>query len=290
MTLRPIASVTLAALALAGCPGHIDDPAAFLGPTGDASLVSCTIGASSVEAQIIRPRCATAMCHERGMPAGRLDLESPNVGARLVGVASTCAGQLLVSPTSPGTSYLLQKLGTSSSCGARMPLGAPALTPSEVACVRLWVDRLLTDGGAPMDASADATADAPDLRDAVDVTDARDASDVADAADAADAMDAMDDAADAGGMDGGDAMDASDDAADAGDAGADAPGDAPGDARDAAPDAPADAPSDARDATADAPADVPRDASGDAAADAPADAPRDAPGDAADGGADAPAD
>jgi len=268
MTLRPIALVTLAAAALAGCPGHIDDPAAFLGPTGDASLVSCTIGASAVEAQIIRPRCATAMCHERGMPAGRLDLESPNVGARLVGVASTCAGQLLVSPTSPGTSYLLQKLGTSSPCGARMPLGAPALTPSEVACVRLWVDRLLTDGGAPMDAAADATADAPVVRDAVDVTDARDAADVADATDAADAMDAMDamDATDDAGLNSGDATDAADDAADAGD---DATADAPADARDAA-----DAPGDARDATADATADAPRDVSGDAA----------------DGGADAPAD
>jgi hypothetical protein len=285
MTPRTLLLLVSAALGLAACPGRIDDPSAFLGVAGDSSVVSCTIGVSAVEAQIIRPRCATAGCHERSMPAGRLDLESANLGARLVNVrASGCMGQVLVSPTSPGQSYFIEKLNASPRCGDRMPLGSPALTPSEVVCVRLWAETLVSDAGAPMDATPDAVSpDVADVRDVADAGDVRDAMDASDVADAGDAMDASDvaDADDA--MDASDVADASEggamDAADGGDAGV------PGDARDAG-----DAAVDVRDASdaADASVDV-RDA-GDAA-DASVDVrdAGDAPdaSDAADGGGDA---
>jgi hypothetical protein len=282
MTPRTLLLLVTAALGLAACPGRIDDPSAFLGVAGDSSVVSCTIGVSAVEAQIIRPRCATAGCHERSMPAGRLDLESANLGARLVNVrASGCMGQVLVSPTSPGQSYFIEKLNASPRCGDRMPLGSPALTPSEVVCVRLWAETLVTDGGAPMDATPDAVspdvrdvadvADAGDVRDAMDASDITDASDAMDASDVADADDAMDasdvaDATESGAMDAADGGDAgvASDARDAGDA-----GDAAADVRDA---------SDAADVAADV-----RDA-GDASVDVRA--ARDA-SDAADGGGDA---
>lgn len=271
MTPRTLLLVPLA-LGLAACPGRIDDPTAFLGFVGDSSVASCTLGVSAVENQIIRPRCATANCHERSMPAGRLDLESPNLAARLVNVpAAGCMGQVLVSPASPAQSYFIGKLGPSPRCGDRMPLGSPALTASEVACVRLWVETLVTDGGAPMDATPDAVSPDVTVRDVADVRDAADAGDVADAMDASDAADVVDadDVTDA--MDAGDAADA-DDAADASEGGA-------MDAPDAADAGDATAPSDARDAgDATAPSDV-RDAG---------DAPDAA--DASDGGGDAPAD
>ena len=229
MTPRTLLPLVTLALGVAACPGRIDDPAPFLGFVGDSSVATCTLGVSAVEARIIRPRCATAGCHERAMPAGRLDLESPNLATRLVGVqASGCAGQVLVSPASPAQSYFIGKLGPSPRCGDRMPLGSPALTASEVACVRLWVEALVTDGGAPMDAAPDAVSPDVTVRDVADV---RDAGDARDAGDVADAMDA----GDGGAMDAPDAPDAGDatapsDARDAGDApGADA-GDGGGDA------------------------------------------------------------
>jgi hypothetical protein len=148
-------------LALPACPGHIDDPEPFVGGT-DASISACLLGVTNVEQQLVRPRCATSGCHDRATRSEMLDLESPNLASRLLGVTSPrCAGRVLVDPASPASGYFMEKLAAASPrCGERMPLGSPPLTPSEITCVRQWLATLGTDGGTTMDATLDVPRDA----------------------------------------------------------------------------------------------------------------------------------
>jgi hypothetical protein len=231
----PLALVTLFAVALSGCPGRLENPEDFVGATSDGAAPTCTLGVSAVEAQLIRPRCATANCHDRAGRAGGLDLETPGLAARLVNARSAmCSGRVLVDPASPTTGYFIEKLSPSPRCGGRMPLGAPALTSGELTCVRAWVSTLGVDAGMPLDVprdtGTDATVDARDVAadmasdivvdarpmDASDVTDASDASGGSDVVDSADASDAGEtiDAAEVG-PDVRDVPDAGDAAADA---------------------------------------------------------------------------
>ena len=233
----PFVLVSLCAVALAGCPGRLANPEDFVGATSDGAPATCTLGVSAVEAQLIHPRCATANCHDRSGHAGGLDLESPDVASRLLGVRSAmCSGRVLADMNSPASGYFVEKLAGTPSCGGRMPLAAPALTAGELTCVRAWLSSLGPDASAPMDVprdtSIDATADvrdvATDLSDVANdlAVDVRDASDVTDASDASDANDVTD-ASDASI----DARDASD-VTDASDASVDAARDASSDATD----------------------------------------------------------
>ncbi|MEZ4408227.1 MAG: putative metal-binding motif-containing protein [Polyangiales bacterium] len=122
--------------------------------TVDAS--ACPPGVD-VEAELLRPRCATVGCHSARSNTASLDLETVGVAARLSGrVASTCPDRVLVVPGDPSASFVVQKLGPSPACGRRMPDGAQPLSVDEVACVRAWVLALAPrDAGAP-DGGADA--------------------------------------------------------------------------------------------------------------------------------------
>lgn len=142
------AYVTTAALSLGtlvGCPGMLtpEQRALFVGGNGgDGGVATCTIGVSNVENQLIRPRCATAGCHDRGGRSGGLDLESPNMNLRLVGQRSnTCSGATLINPGT-ATGVFIDKLGPMPPCGERMPQGAPPLSESEMTCVRAWAATL----------------------------------------------------------------------------------------------------------------------------------------------------
>jgi hypothetical protein len=162
MTLRTRHAALVAALALglAACPGRLDNIEDFVGSTRDSGAQTCTLGVSAVESQIIRPRCATSGCHDRGQRAGGLDLESPDITARVLNVrASTCNGQVLV--TSGGGGFFIEKLDRAPRCGDRMPLGSMPLASSELTCVRLWLASLRADAGAPPDVPMDIPRDAP---------------------------------------------------------------------------------------------------------------------------------
>lgn len=140
----------LSALSFAGCPGKLDNWQQFVGG-GEGGVPTCSIPAASVELQLIRPRCATAGCHNRAEHQGNLDLVSPGIAERVVGQASTCAGKLLVDPANRAQSYILEKLGASPTCGRQMPMGTDPFSADELACVRLWINTLNpgenTDGG-----------------------------------------------------------------------------------------------------------------------------------------------
>lgn len=140
-----------AALSLTACPGRITDPTPFIGGNNEGGTTSCSIASTQIESQLIRPRCATTGCHDTSTRAGSLDLQSPNIGARLLSQMSTCMGRPLIDSANRSGSYFVSKVAESTpSCGARMPLGAPPFNASEIACVRTWVSTL---GDVPMNDS-----------------------------------------------------------------------------------------------------------------------------------------
>ena len=79
-----------------------------------------------------------------------LDLTATGLAARLVGkgpvanmgsIPSLCANMskvYLTAGSNPATGLLLDKLTNAAGCGSRMPLGLPALSTSEISCVRSW--------------------------------------------------------------------------------------------------------------------------------------------------------
>ena len=120
----------LAGSALAACAGELERQERF---------ADC--GPGRVE-QIFVARCGA--CHDADEPDAFLDLVSPGVANRVIGISSTtefCEGRSLVETTAQ-PHLLLDKIGGQPSCGARMPLGLQALSAKsatdEGACSRKW--------------------------------------------------------------------------------------------------------------------------------------------------------
>ena len=156
------APIALAALLLVGCPGAIDDPAPFIAARLDASTPArCPEGVSVRE--LFARRCATSGCHDAVTQLINLDLQSPGVASRVLGQrAAACGGRTLADPNDPERSALLLKLRAAPPCGDRMPLGAPAFSAEEIACVRGWILRRgeEPDAGGSLDAATAPPADA----------------------------------------------------------------------------------------------------------------------------------
>ncbi len=92
--------------------------------------------------------CTNSNCH--GSPfQGGLDLASPGLAGRLVGVASTsqaCSGQLLIDSQKPEESLLLRLVDPAAyaasphQCGVLMPFGSnEGLSGNDLACMKQWV-------------------------------------------------------------------------------------------------------------------------------------------------------
>lgn len=127
----------VAASTLAACAAPLDHPERF---------ADCAPG--RVE-QIFAARCGD--CHGADEPDAFLDLVSPGVANRVIGISSNtelCEGRSLVE-TTERPHLLLDKIDGQPSCGAPMPLGQPALSASEVECVRRWIDDTLATGATP---------------------------------------------------------------------------------------------------------------------------------------------
>jgi hypothetical protein len=121
---------------LASCAAGLENPERF---------AECNPG--RVE-QIFMAKCGA--CHGAVEPDAFLDLVSPGVASRVIGISSTteaCEGRTIVETTEQ-PHLLLDKIGGQPSCGARMPLGLQALSATEVECVRRWIDDALA-GGTP---------------------------------------------------------------------------------------------------------------------------------------------
>jgi hypothetical protein len=140
---------------LGGCPGELSNKAefeAYAAAHGDAGAPTNEAGSSPVAAgsngtgacgdvvtRIFVPTCSGTGCHSATAPQQDLDLVSPGVAARLVGVRAKQCLQVLVDPEHPEQSLMYQKLLTKPACGAQMPLARPALSSADAACVLAWI-------------------------------------------------------------------------------------------------------------------------------------------------------
>jgi hypothetical protein len=132
-----LCAACLLAAAAAACGGSSSSP---------TSPSSTTLGAtfSSIQSQIFSPRCFG--CHGSARREQNLDLQN-NGHANLVNRQSTQVSLLLVSPGNPDQSYLVHKIdGRAGIQGVRMPQLAAALSATEIATIRQWIQN-----GAPND-------------------------------------------------------------------------------------------------------------------------------------------
>lgn len=118
---------------LGGCPGSLEDKERFLGGGGDGG------GCGDVPARIFQPSCTGTGCHGSKSPQQGLDLESPGVAMRVVGVRGTGCMGVLADPQSPEASLLYMKLLDPPTCGSRMPLARPPLGAADIECIRAWI-------------------------------------------------------------------------------------------------------------------------------------------------------
>jgi hypothetical protein len=154
-------------LAWAGCAGTLEDPAAFTteSDSGAAANVDAS-GASCVDVPTtFVTSCGTAGCHDPTTKAEGLDLWSPGVASRLVGVPAVEGVGLLIDPSTPSKSVVYAKLTATPPFGARMPTGS-SLSDATIQCVLDWVTTegasasSSPDGGPPQGVDAGTTGDA----------------------------------------------------------------------------------------------------------------------------------
>lgn len=143
-----------ALLVLSGCPGSLSNPELF------DEEASCVGGTDNIP-QLLRETCGgDTTCHGVNNPQLGLDLVSPDVASRLVGVTSTCMQRVLIEPGAPESSYVLTKVLEQPPCGLRMPLDGN-LEPRDQACLQQWVQEVASQPPQPsVDAGgSDATID-----------------------------------------------------------------------------------------------------------------------------------
>jgi hypothetical protein len=132
----------LALLAWTGCPGTLHDKERFLtdaAPAGDADAGENLGACGDVITRIFVASCGGTGCHGAMAPQQGLDLVSPGVAARVVGVSGTGCTGTLAAPADPMTSLLYTKLSPDPSCGSPMPLARPPLSDADAACILAWI-------------------------------------------------------------------------------------------------------------------------------------------------------
>jgi hypothetical protein len=115
--------------------------------TSGAGVGSSAPGCADVPQNIFIPTCASGPCHNPQTDAQHLDLQSPNLAMRLVGVPATEGPGLLIDPASPSDSVLYTKLSAAPPFGVRMPSGKTPLDSADIACVLAWINEQTSDGG-----------------------------------------------------------------------------------------------------------------------------------------------
>ena len=97
-------------------------------------------GSFSGQVQPIFDADCTTACHSGARPAGGLSLVAGSSHGELVNVTSTCSGRKYVVPSSPQTSYLMNKLtGVGMCAGSIMPKIGGELSQSQIDLIRRWI-------------------------------------------------------------------------------------------------------------------------------------------------------
>jgi hypothetical protein len=147
----------VAAVALLGCPGAIDDLERFRPPAcGAAGQPACTTTTSTQPEPEPAPTTAEVLqqvfndcigCHSMQAPQGQfvMAFASPAAfeAAMLAGTSTTtfCNGRRFVVAGAPDQSLLYLKLTAQFGCGSRMPLGVP-LSTAKIDLVKRWIEGL----------------------------------------------------------------------------------------------------------------------------------------------------
>lgn len=127
-------------------------------PTGGSETGEFGPGGScDIQALLALPEngCTNAGCHGERFQ-GNLDLLSPGLDQRLLGVASqseACGGELLVDPTNVDNSLLLRLIDParfqSSPCGVMMPFGSQSgVSATSLSCFESWL-KTMAQGAPP---------------------------------------------------------------------------------------------------------------------------------------------
>jgi len=130
-----------ACLALLGCAGSLDNPERFenLANLDGGQVTPPSDGGCDPVIDIFPVGCATSACHSAQSQQGSLDLQSAGLPQRLVNQTAHGGPGLLIDKQNPAQSVILLKLMAPPPFGFQMPLGAPPLSPDEVACIQAWV-------------------------------------------------------------------------------------------------------------------------------------------------------
>jgi hypothetical protein len=112
-----------------------DPPESTAGTAGTSGGDAC----GDVVARIFVPTCGGTGCHSASASQQGLDLVSPDVASRVVGVSAKVCLSTLADPQNPEASLMYQKLLPMPKCGAQMPLARPPLSSADTACVLAWI-------------------------------------------------------------------------------------------------------------------------------------------------------
>ncbi len=144
---------------VAGCPGTLADKASFFGLAGASGTSGSSGNGNGGEAagpvgggpeagpggcadiidRVFAPSCGDTGCHGAVGSQMGLDLVSPDLASRVVGVSGKGCASVLADPQNPEQSLLYTKLKPQQTCGAQMPLARPPLSDEDAACVLAWI-------------------------------------------------------------------------------------------------------------------------------------------------------
>jgi len=94
---------------------------------------------SSIQQNVLTPRCAIGGCHSGSQPPENLSLEAGMSYNNLVNVASNQSALMRVKPGSSMESWLIRKLEGNGT--TRMPQTGQQLSMAEIDTIRVWIDR-----------------------------------------------------------------------------------------------------------------------------------------------------
>jgi hypothetical protein len=134
-----------------GCPANLEDPARFSDATGPCQDL--------VPQEVFVKVCSTPGCHSAVDKMLGLDLQSPGVASRLIGVHAVGGTGLLIDPSNPAMSVLYTKLTANPPFGVRMPFTRPPLDDATIACVLQWITLQVSDAGGEDGPAEEASSD-----------------------------------------------------------------------------------------------------------------------------------
>ncbi len=142
--MRRLTLSIVGSLLLVGCPGGLTNCEDFNTCPGGAG------GSSGATVELVfEVNCGNAVCHDSDQPAAGLDLVSPDVASRTVGMNSNdpnCGSDVIVIAGDPDESYMIKKiLNEPGVCGGQMPIGT-LLDAEDTNVIRDWI---LDLGGVP---------------------------------------------------------------------------------------------------------------------------------------------